>query len=343
MQDNNRRVTLIDVAKKAGVSASTVSRALKNDPRISEIVTEKVKRIAVEMGYIPNITARSLKTGHTNIIGLLVRDISDEWSAAVIPAIEHECSKHNLALLLSNADSDPQRERYYLEVFQQRNAEGVIILTPVSSNQIEYLPYARSVPMVLVDTFLDQPLINTITVDHELGSYMSTNHLLELGHREIVFISGPLEIAPSRKYKEGFNRALRENQINEKGAIFRAEKIIDVDHGYRAMQEVLRWNPNLTAVATGSDLMAAGAMKAIKDYGLNIPEDISIVGYDDIPLSNFLDPALTTIRQDRGVLGELAVEILLDLISGNADQVRQITIPPEIILRESTAPVKIKR
>jgi len=339
MQTNKRRVTLNDVAEKACVSASTVSRALKNDPRISKSVSEKVARIAREMEYIPNFTARSLKTGQTNIIGLLVRDISDEWSASVIPAIENECSKYNYALLLCNADSDIQREKYYLEVLQQRNAEGVIILTPISSKQEDYLTLARSVPLVLVDTFFEKPKINIITVDHELGAYISTSHLLKLGHKNIVFISGPLDIAPSRQYRQGFFRALRENQISEKLALFHAEDMIDVIQGYEAMKRVLCRYPAITAVATGSDLMAAGAMKAIKDKGLKIPRDISIVGYDDIPLSGFLNPALSTIRQDLGALGKLAVDILQEVIMGKQEKARQITIPPEFILRESTAPM----
>ena len=126
MYNSEKRVTLNDVAKVAGVSASTVSRALKDDPRISKKVILMVKKISSDLGYVPNITARSLKTGRSQIVGLLVRDISDEWSAAIIPAIEKECSKYNYALLLSNADSDQKREQYYLNVLKQRNVEGIL-------------------------------------------------------------------------------------------------------------------------------------------------------------------------------------------------------------------------
>ena len=340
MNNGEKRVTLNDVAKVAGVSASTISRALKDDPRISLEVIQKVKKISSELGYVPNITARSLKTGRSQIIGLLVRDINDEWSAAVIPAVEKECSNFKYALLLSNSDSDLNREQYYLNVLKQRNVEGVLILTPLSSDQESYLKIADEIPMVLVDTYLSEPKLNAITVDHELGSYISTSHLLDLGHRETAFISGPLNISPSRQYRHGYYRALSERGILDDKRLFVEEKRIDVEHGYRAMQKILEKYPGITAVATGSDLMAAGAMKAVKDGGLAIPDDISIVGYDDIPMSSFLSPALTTIRQDRGVLGRLAVEMLMGVIEGNSINPKQITIPPEFVLRESTSQPK---
>jgi len=340
MNNGEKRVTLHDVAKVAGVSASTVSRALKDDRRITPEVIQKVKKIASELGYVPNITARSLKTGRSQTIGLLVRDISDEWSAAVIPAVEEECSNFKYALLLSNSDSDIQREQYYLNILKQRNVEGVLILTPLSSDQASYLQKANEIPIVLVDTFLSEPKLNAITVDHELGSHISTSHLLDLGHHKTAFISGPLDISPSRQYRHGYYRALKERGIPEDMGLFIDQKRIDVEHGYRAMQNILEKYPGITAVATGSDLMAAGAMKAVKDRGLAIPEDISIIGYDDIPMSSFLSPALTTIRQDRGVLGRLAVEMLMEVIEGHSTGPKQITIPPKFVLRESTSPPK---
>ncbi len=336
MTEKRKRITLNDVAKIARVSASTVSRALKNDRRISKEVSLYIKEVAAQIEYIPNITARSLKTGSTNTIGLLVRDISDEWSGALIPFIEKECTLLNYALLLSNADSSAEREKYYLRVFQQRNTEGILILTPLSSDQKEYIPYAESVPLVLVDTYLKNPKINVVTVDHELGAYLSTSHLIQLGHRNIVFITGPLNISPSRSYKHGYKRALKERNIDFDERNFIATKIIDIDHGYQTMHSILRKNKSITAVATGSDLMAAGAMKAIRNEGLRIPQDISIVGYDDIPLSDLLTPPLTTIKQDREVLGKLAVKSLMGVIHNSAAEPEQIIIPPEIVIRKST-------
>lgn len=334
---NNHRATLKDVARAAGVSASTVSRALKNDLRISPAVTKRIKQIAKQVGYIPDITARSLRTGRTNTIGLLVRDISDEWSAALIPFIEKECTALNYALLLSNADSDPEREKYYLKVFQQRNVEGILILTPVSSNQDDYLRFAQTTPLVLVDIALQSPKINAVTVDHELGAFLSTQHLIDLRHREIAFISGPLNLSPSQSYRDGFLKALIEYKIQNNKKNFIATEKIDIAHGYQAMQELIQKKPSLTAVATGSDLMAAGAMKAIKEYGFSIPNDISIIGYDDIPLSDLLTPPLSSVKQDRQKLGQAAIELLTQVINSEIIKPKQITIPPELILRKSTS------
>ena len=195
--------------------------------------------------------------------------------------------------------------------------------------------------MVLVDTYLSEPKINAITVDHEMGSNISTNHLLDLGHKFTAFISGPLDISPSRQYHHGYFRALTDNGIPKDQGLFIEVKRIDIEHGYRAMQLILEQRPNITAIATGSDLMATGAMKAIKDTGLTVPGDISLVGYDDIPMSSFLNPALTTVRQDRRILGRMAVEMLMEGIAGNSPEPKQTTILPEFVLRESTAQAKL--
>ncbi len=340
MENGNHLVTIKDIAKELGISGSTVSRALRDDARISKEVIKSVKHTAVRLGYVPNMAAKSLRTGKTNTIGLLVRDINDGWSATVIPAIEKYCTEQGYGLLLCNANNDPQMERFYRRILQQRRVEGVLILTPMFPNADEYYPYSKSVPLVLVDIKLDQPIVNAITVDHEQGAYLSTKYLLDLGHRRIVFLIGPMNLSPNIMSIKGYERAMLEFGIQSKDQLVVTIAHTGVQDGYDGMMEVLKIDPMPTALATFSDLVAAGALDAAKRNGLRIPEDFSIVGYDDIPLSSLITPPLTTILQDKEALGRLAVETLCKEIRGENLLPQQQKIPPKLIIRNSTAPLR---
>ena len=168
MNDKNT-VTINDIARELGVSNSTVSRALRNNPRISDEVTERVKKTAAKMGYIPNSAAQSLRTGKSNTFGLLVRDINDGWSSSVIPFVENNCSENGYGLILCNASNNADQERYYIRVLQQRRVDGILILTPMISSCEPYLPFSKNIPIVLMDIFQRNVIISGITVDHYEG------------------------------------------------------------------------------------------------------------------------------------------------------------------------------
>ena len=331
-------VTINDIAKELGVSGSTVSRALKDNPRISKDLIKKVKKSAAKMGYSPNTAAQSLRTGRSNTIGLIVRDISDGWSETVIPFVEKACTENGYGLLLCNANNDPSSEQYYLRVLQQRRIDGILILTPFYSSGDAYLPFAQNLPLVLMDLFLDKSTVNTVTIDHEIGAYLSTIHLLELGHRHIAFIVGPLNLSPCVRSVNGYKKAMLEYGILDEAQIIVPTKHTDIQDGYNAMLEILKISPRPSALATISDLMAIGAMDAAKRNGINIPEDFSIVGYDDIPFSALMTPPLTTILQDKEELSKAAVSLLQKCILKENDSPRQIRITPHLIERKSTAP-----
>ena len=340
MENKNHLVTINDIAKELGISGSTVSRALRDDQRISEEVIKKVKRTATRLGYIPNFAAQSLRTGKSNTIGLLVRDINDGWSNTVIPAVEKACTEQGLGLLLCNANDDPQMEQFYLRILQQRRVDGVLILTPISPTAETYYAYSQSVPLVLVDIELDKPIVNAITVDHEQGAYLSTKYLLDLGHRRIVYIIGPMNLSPNIMYLKGYKRAMQEFGIQPKDQLVIVTARTGVQDGYEGMLDVLKIDPLPTALATFSDLVAAGALDAAKRNGLRVPEDFSIIGYDDIPLSSLITPPLTTVLQDKETLGRLAVDTLCKIIKSDNSQPKQQKIPPKLIIRGSTAPSK---
>jgi LacI family transcriptional regulator len=338
---NTQKITKIsDIAKELGVSGSTVSRALNDNPRISKDLIKKVKKTAAKMGYVPNTAAQSLRTGRSNTIGLIVRDISDGWSETVIPFIEKACTEFGYGLLLCNANNDPSKERYYLRVLQQRRIDGVLILTPFYSSGEAYLPFAQNLPLVLMDMFLDNSIVNSVTIDHEIGAYLSTRHLLELGHCHIAFIVGPLNLSPCARSVIGYKKAMMEFGIEDEAQMIVPTKHTDIKDGYAAMVEILKTSPRPSALATISDLMAIGAMDAAKRNGILIPDDFSIVGYDDIPFSALVTPPLTTILQDKEELSKAAVSLLQKSILKENNSPHQIKITPRLVLRKSTAPFR---
>lgn len=330
-------VTIEDIAYELHVANSTVSRALRDDPRISEPVKERVRLAAIRMGYVPNMAARSLRTGRSHIIGLLVRDIRDGLSSEIIPGIEAACGAFDYGLMICNAADDPKLERYYLRMLKQRGVDGILVLTPSSGSPDSYLTITRGTPLVLVDVMLDQPSLSTVSVDHMQGLYMSTRHLLELGHRRIALLSGPLHLSPCSNSLRGYKAAMAEaGQSPDEQVVITADKT-DIAAGYEAMLDILRIFPQPTALVSVSDLMAAGALEAARTHGLRVPEDFSIVGYDDIPLGALLSPPLTTVKQDKEVLARRAVELLLEEMRSPEREHQQVLIIPTLEVRASTA------
>jgi DNA-binding LacI/PurR family transcriptional regulator len=337
MQNKKKQVTIYEIAHSLGVAVSTVSRALHNDKRISYETIAKVKNAAAQMGYLPNSAARSLRTGKSNTIGLIVRDINDEWCASMMPAIEKNCAKQGMGLLLCNVENTPEKEEFYLQILRQRRVEGIIILTPVYPTQDPYIKYSKLIPLVLIDLFTENPQISAVSVDHQMGAYMSARHLIELGHREISFLLGPLNLSSTNAYIAGYKKAIEESGLVwKKDHIFSGQQT-HAEDGEIAFNYFWELKPKPTAIASGSDLMAIGAMRAAQKNGVKIPRDLSIIGYDDIPLSSLVNPPLTTVMQDREALGEKAMQLLFTEMNSDTQNHQMLIIPPKIILRESTS------
>jgi LacI family transcriptional regulator len=329
-------ITINDIARELGIANSTVSRALRDDPRISDRVKKEVKRTAARMGYIPNIAARSLRTGQSKMIGFLMRDIRDGLSSEMIPGVEAACAEHGLGLLLCNARDDPESERYYLRMLQQRRVDGVLILTPASHKPEPYVAFRRSIPLVLVDIELEDNPLCAITVDHKMGGYLATRHLLDLGHRRIAYLTGPMHLSPCIRVVEGYKRAMTEAGLPLDDHLVVVSEKTGISDGYHGLLEILKMSPQPTAMATVSDVMAAGALEAARQHGVRIPDDFSIVGYDDIPLSGLMSPPLSTVAQDKETLARLAVELLWEEISAEKHTHRQVVLPPSLVIRGST-------
>jgi LacI family transcriptional regulator len=333
--------TIQDIAQIMGISGSTVSRALRDDPRISEKVTREVKNTSIRLGYVPNIGASNLRMGKTKLIGLIVRDIRDGFCLEVIPSVEAACAASEYGLLLCNAGASQPGELAYLRTLLQRRVDGIILITPVTTIPHPYLTFRKEVPLVLVDSLVQGAPICTVSVDHTLGGYLSTKHLLELGHQRIAFLSGPLSLSSSLRCVEGYHNAMTEAGVRLEDQIVVLTEKTDIQAGCDGMLEIVKLSPRPTAVATFSDLMAAGALEAARQSAIAVPEELSIVGYDDIPLSSLLTPPLTTIKQNKDALGTIAMQLLLEEIHNQGHVHQQIQIPPTLVLRGSTQSPKL--
>lgn len=329
-------VTVSDVAKLAGVSESTVSRAINDKPDISAKTKEHVLKVAKDTGYAPNLLARGLRSRKTKTIGVVITDISNPFFGTVVRGIEDVLQKKQHSIILCNTDEKYQREEESIKVLIEKRVDGLLI-TPVGEKNLDILRLKRyGIPFVLVGRRINLPEIPYVVNDDELGGFLATQYLINKGHRRIFYISGPLHISSASERLAGYKRALVQHgqEVNE-----RLVRIITprMDAAYKLMKRLLLKKRDFTAIFTFSDFVALGVMRALHERGLAIPEDVAVVGFDDVEVSSTLEVPLTTVHLSKYRLGKKAAEILLTQLlptkSGNFPL--QIVIKPKLVVRKS--------
>lgn len=335
------RVTLHDVAKKVGLSTTAVSLVLNNKPnRISQATKEKIFAAARELNYRPNHVAVSMVTGRTRTFGLILPDISNPFFSELARAIEDECSSYGYNVLYGNTYGSARRDFEYLNMFLDRNVDAVIMALSGSygeedKNEFTKILSSAGVPVVMVDRTLDAPGIVNVMLDHRLGGYLATKYLLNLGHRRIGCISGPPDIPVAVQRLEGYKMALEEEQIPfDPDLVYSGD--FGPESGGRALPFLL--GRNVTAIFACNDMMALGVYRACRLYGLRIPADLSLVGFDDIYLSDFLDPPMTTVAQPISEMGRECVRQAMAAISNGAGGGSAIVFRPVLKVRGSCRP-----
>lgn len=328
-----KRANIQEVAKMAGVSPSTVSRALNGFPGISEKTRQKIIEIAKKLNYKPNYRGQILTTKSTKNIGLLITDITNPFFPELVRGAEETASESGYTILLGNTSESIDKETSYLEFFSRGPVDGVIISASRISNEHIISLAEEGLPIVVINRILEHPKISYVSTDMEKGGYIATKHLIELGHTKIAFINGPSHSEAAERRLSGYKKALAESKIryNSKLVSF---NVPVAESGYKEATRLLNTEDPPTAIFTYNDLMAFGVIRAVKDLGVRIPDDLSIVGYDDIFFSSFTDPPLTTIRQPKEKLGKKAVELLLKLMKGER---QGILVEPELIIRNTTS------
>jgi LacI family transcriptional regulator len=341
-------VTIYDVATKAGVGIGTVSRVINNSPQISPATREKVLKVIRELKYQPSAMAQSLARKKSNIIACVVPLFTGYFYFEVLNGVQQTLSNYGYDLILYNVDKLEKKDEILKRTIRERKVDGVLLISmPISDKLVSRFRESK-LPIVIVDSYHDA--LDSITVENKEGAFLATEHLIKLGHKRIGMINGNLSSVPAANRLKGFRAALNsyniichENLIINVGLNGDPEILYNDGFnkiaGYKAMRHLLSLNAERpTAVFISSDIQATGAIKAIREHGLKIPHDITIVGFDDIELSEYL--GLTTVHQPMYEMGTLAVERLMAKIAGNDSDNFKTVFPTRLVIRETCGAYK---
>ena len=336
-----RTISIQDIAQAAGVSHTTVSRALRNSPLISVEVRERIQRLAQDMGYIPNAVAQSLRGERTNTIGLVVTSIADPFVGRVVRGVEEVAQRYHLSLFLSVSQNDPDRELAVIENLHRRRVDGVIVAAARLSAQHEQRLANMHVPTVLINHQSETCLEHThsVFVDDYHGARSAVEYLFGLGHRAIGYLGAESRPRSNRARLTAYRDALEAAGVPFDESLVRMAppehhlNSEDVQDGQELLIALVK--AGVTAVFCYNDMMAVGALMACRALGIHVPEQLSIIGFDDVDLAQFVTPPLTTVHQPKLRMGQVAMEMLMDLLSGRP--VQDHRLPTELVLRGSTA------
>ena len=327
--------TIQDVAKAAGVSKATVSYVINDKPGVSDETRYRVLTIMKDLNFMPNAAARGLAGQSTEMIGLVIPDITDMFYADIVRGVENKANEYGFTLNLCTTHAIPDKERTVTDMFTSGRVDGVILMTYYLDAQYLNKLKQRNVPFVTIDNPIEDDFYS-VTVGNEEAGYQATELLLELGHRRIGFIHGATGTMDSKLRYKGFLKALKERGIKPETRLVNGGDF-KRDGGYAAALELLRAQEPPTAIFAANDQMALGVIGAANECGLYVPYDLSVIGVDDIEAAALTDPPLTTIKQPIYEMGSTAAQILTELIKGNKPPSRKITLGTELILRGTCA------
>lgn len=328
-----------EVAARAGLSTATVSRTINQSDLVLPHTARKVWRVIRELGYYPNTQARALVSGKSRMFGLIISDIVNPFFPELVKSFEFAAVHRGYEVIVANTDYSSERMGSCVRRMIERKVDGVAIMTSEIDHRLFEELSLRQLPIVFLDMGKLKPQISDISVDYKKGVREALQHIVGLGHRDIGFISGPISLKSARTRRSAFLKCMAGLGISDDRRSV-VEGNHKVDGGELAMTKLLSTPHPPTAVLASNDLTAIGALRAIDRAGLRVPDDISVVGFDDIELSRFTHPPLTTIRLSRDELGRKAFDALYEAVEGLRHTGQRIKVSTTLILRDSTARVK---
>ncbi len=328
-----------EVARLAGVSTATVSRTINGSDKVTTETAERVKRAIEQLKFYPNTNARALGSGKSSLYGLIISDITNPFFPELVKSFEDMAVQYGQEVLIANTNYDKHRMEHCVVRMLQRKVDGVAIMTSEMEEHLIDELSSRKIPLVFLDMGTVQRGISNIAVDYPAGIDAGVAYLRELGHEHIGFISGPLNLVPAQVRHKGFMKSMRRQGLTVDKSLMQ-EGNHRMDGGHDAMARMLKSKRRPTAVMTSNDVTAIGAMGAIYEHGLKIPRDISVVGFDDIAMSAFTQPALTTVRLPRDEVARVAFRALYGTQNAATAKGVEYRIEPKIVIRNSTGPVR---
>lgn len=338
MPENNSQqvheVTIVDVADEAGVSYATVSRVINNKDHVSPEKRERVLRAMAQLGYVVNIQARSLAGGSSHIVGLLVNYLNSSYVVEIMRGIDAALQSRQYDLVLYSAHSHRTKESAYVTKLTRNLADGLLLILPQNAQAYLDALRMRRFPHVLIDYLSDGRDAPSVATTNVQGAYDAVSYLLQLGHRRIGIITGSMEIGCARQRLEGYQQALREHGIASHPQLVYEGNFLQTQ-GYYGAQHLLAQAEPPTAIFAANDMMAFGVMEAARERGLRLPEDLSILGFDDTPQAMQVHPQLTTVHQPLEEMGNRAALLLLRYIEQPGTEIERIELPTSLVLRAS--------
>jgi LacI family transcriptional regulator len=336
-ETRSAKPTLRDVAREAGVHVSTVSRVLNDRAaagRITQDTERRIRDVAQRLGYRPNTIARALRTGRTLVVGMVVPDVANLYQAGITRGAGDVLSADGYSLILASTDDDPEHAEVQVSAMLGAQAEGLLYGIARDDDQVLAGLVEEGIPVVLFNRATGLHSISAVLPDDHVGTTMAVEHLLSLGHRNIVHVGGPKDVSSTVNRLEAFEKTLREAGLT--GVPGFAHRHTE-EEGYRVTTELLEERPETTAVVAANDRLALGAIDAIGGRGKTCPEDVSVVGFNDMPYSDRFSPPLTTVRISQYELGSKAARILLATIADPEHPAETQLVAPELVVRGSTA------
>lgn len=329
------RVTIRDVARRAGVSHQTVSRVINGSPDVLPETRQRVEAAVTELGYHPNEVARSLAEGRTRTLACISPNLIDYTFASVIEGAENEARAKGYFLLSASAPDEMVFDELIRSLVGSRRIDGLLVMNPYIDNRAVFIP--ENFPVVVLGAVARNLGMGWVALDDTGAGWVATQHLLRLGHRHLACITGPLNEDCSQERLKGYQLALQAEGLMLDPTLI-GEGDWQASSAYRQVSEWLQQERPFSAVFAHNDRMAIGTIRALHQAGLRVPDDVSVIGVDDLPLASYFDPPLTTVRQDMTEIGRAAAQALIEAVENPLAVKRQVRLPVELVVRASTAP-----
>lgn len=336
--EKEKTVRLLDVAHHAGVGVGTASRVLNNEPGVGEDKRRRVLAAIEEMGYRRNAIARSLKVNRTKTLGVIIPDVANEFYSEIVRGAEDAARSQKYNILLCSTDGNAEKERYTVTMLSEKQVDGIIMLSyGLSPDTLENLKKA-DIPVALISTLTEEKDFITINISNRRAAQQAVEFLIGQGHRSVAMLAGPQGDKDGGENRlKGYCDALKKHGLAYDAALTERSGAYTYEEGYRCTQRILASQKPFTAVFAASDHMAIGCIKALWDNGLRVPQDISVVGFDNLSITAYSTPPVTTVNQPRYEMGRFAAQKLCQVLAGESVEERHMLLEHSIIRRESTA------